>query len=112
MKDINEYQKFTESTAIYPSKGTMGGLVYAVLGLNGEAGEVAEKIKKAIRDDAGVISPHRRGELIRELGDVMWYAARIASELGYDLSTVLEANVQKLNSRKGRDTLQGSGDER
>ncbi len=100
--DFDQYQQFTESTAIYPEEH---GVTYCALGLNGESGEVAEKVKKAIRDDADL-------DAEKELGDVLWYLARLCDELGYSLQDVAEMNVDKLTDRKERDVLHGSGDER
>lgn len=107
---MDEYQSRAKETAIYPNIGS--NPVYPVLGLCGESGEIAEKMKKAIRDEGGVISESRRTEMIKELGDVAWYLAMIASELGVTLGEVAKANVEKLASRKQRDVLKGSGDNR
>ncbi len=107
---FNEYQKEARKTAIYPDCGR--NFVYPTLGLAGEAGEVAEKIKKVIRDSAGAISDERKEELSKELGDVLWYAANLATELGLDLDAVAQKNIEKLQSRKERNALKGSGDNR
>ncbi|MEK7108075.1 MAG: nucleoside triphosphate pyrophosphohydrolase family protein [Patescibacteria group bacterium] len=107
---LNEYQEKARTTAIYPNQGN--NWVYATLGLVGEAGEVAEKMKKAIRDDGGVITPERKEMIVKELGDVLWYIAILAVELGVDLDTIATANLEKLFSRKDRGVLTGSGDER
>ncbi|MFN4091661.1 MAG: nucleoside triphosphate pyrophosphohydrolase family protein [Brevundimonas sp.] len=115
---LNEYQQLTGDTAIYPGKGTPLGLIYCGLKLAGEAGEVAEKIGKAIRDDGlfgddmHEITPERREALKGELGDVLWYVARAARELGYDLSDIAQGNIDKLSDRKARGVLGGSGDNR
>lgn len=107
--NANSYQQWTLSTAIYPGAGTGNDseLSYLALGLNGEAGEVADKIKKHLRDGKLDI-----GGIIYELGDVCWYVARLADSLGYSLEDVLAINNAKLESRKTRDVLTGSGDER
>ena len=107
---LNEYQEKARTTAIYPNQGN--NWVYAPRGLVGEAGEVAEKMKKAIRDDGGVITPERKEMIVKELGDVLWYIAILAVELGVDLDTIATANLEKLFSRKDRGVLTGSGDER
>jgi NTP pyrophosphatase (non-canonical NTP hydrolase) len=73
---------------------------------------VAEKIKKMVRDDGGVLSDERREALSKELGDVLWYLAQLATEAGLDLDEIAEANLAKLLSRKDRGVLTGSGDER
>lgn len=109
---FNEYQELAAGTAIYPNRGEIGGLTYTVLGLNGEAGEIAEKLKKVIRDTDGVINESKTYELAKELGDVLWYVAETASQLNLSLGQIAEINVEKLYSRKDRGALQGSGDER
>ena len=107
---LNEYQAFAWKTAIYPRKGR--NVTYPALGLCGESGEVAEKVKKAIRDDRGKITSERREEIIKESGDVMWYLAAIASELKMSLEDIAKANIKKLASRVSRGKLRGSGDNR
>lgn len=121
---LDEYQTRTADTAVYPGKGTPLGLIYCGLKLAGEAGEVAEKIGKAIRDDDMVpdvndgavgwyaIREDRREALKGELGDVLWYIASAARELGYDLTDIAQSNLDKLAGRKERGTLSGSGDDR
>jgi NTP pyrophosphatase (non-canonical NTP hydrolase) len=109
---FDDYQRQTSATAIYPGKGELSGFSYCGLKLAGEAGEVAEKIGKAIRDDGGVITPARNQALQAELGDVLWYLAQLAEQLGTTLGTVAQANLDKLNSRKQRGVLGGSGDNR
>ncbi len=107
--DLSEYQSLSRRTAEYPRSDW---LAYPALGLAGEAGEVAEHAKKAIRDDAGAISEERRAAMAKELGDVLWYVAQLASELTLDLNEIAEENLQKLRSRQRRGVLSGSGDER
>ena len=109
---FNEYQEKAATTAIYPHRHEIGGLTYTVLGLNGEAGEVAEKLKKTIRDNNGKIDEARTYEIAQELGDVLWYVAETASQLGLSLGQIAEINIEKLFSRKDRKVLQGSGDAR
>lgn len=108
---LDEYQKGAEKTAKYPDKGS-GLPVYPTLGLTSEAGEVADKVKKAIRDEGGVISDSRRKDLLKELGDVLWYVAQCATELGLSLEDVARQNLEKLASRKERGKIGGSGDDR
>jgi NTP pyrophosphatase (non-canonical NTP hydrolase) len=86
--------------------------IYPTLGLCGEAGEVADKVKKVIRDDDGVFSDPVRESLKLELGDVLWYVAQLASELGFDLDSIARANLEKLASRAARNVIAGSGDQR
>ena len=83
--ELSEYQQLSRRTAQYPRDAW---LAYPALGLAGEAGEVAEHAKKAIRDDGGLVTDERRGAIAKELGDVLWYVAQIASELGLSTSTV------------------------
>lgn len=109
--DFNTYQELAVGTAIYPNKGTIMGLAYAALGL-GEAGEVQGKVKKILRDDNGEITEEKKLQIAYELGDLLWYIAAAASELGIDLDGVAEYNISKLKSRKQRGTLHGSGDNR
>ena len=107
---LSDYQELSRATAVYPGAGD--NLLYPTLGLCGEAGEVAEKIKKMLRDDGGLLSDERRDALAKELGDVLWYVAQVATEAGLDLDELAEANLAKLRSRKERQVLQGSGDVR
>ena len=106
---LDRYQEFVRSTAIYPEAGTGTklALAYAALGLVGEGGEVSEKIKKFVRD--GKLEPF---EVAKELGDVLWYVTRLAEELRYDLKEIFDLNIDKLQSRKDRGVLKGSGDNR
>jgi NTP pyrophosphatase (non-canonical NTP hydrolase) len=107
---FSEYQERSRATAVYPDAGS--NIVYPALGLCGEAGETAEKVKKAIRDDGGTLTEERRAAIAAELGDVLWYAAQLATEAGLDLEEIAEANLDKLASRQRRAVLHGSGDER
>ena len=105
---LSDYQRRSRVTAVYPDAGS--NLTYPALGLCGEAGEAAEKIKKAIRDDGGELTPERRDALAAELGDVLWYVAQLATEAGLELDQIARANLDKLLSRRDRAVLQGSGD--
>jgi NTP pyrophosphatase (non-canonical NTP hydrolase) len=108
--DFNEYQKETRKHAIYPQLGN--NFSYPTIGLAGETGEVAEKIKKIIRDKSGVVDEQSREEVKKELGDVLWYLSQIASELEISLEDVAQGNIEKIASRRERGTTHGSGDER
>jgi NTP pyrophosphatase (non-canonical NTP hydrolase) len=108
--DFSEYQSLSRRTATYPRAGE--DMTYPALGLCGEAGGVAEKVKKAIRDDGGVLTDERRAALAAELGDVLWYVAQLATEAGLDLDTIADENLSKLLSRQERGVLAGSGDTR
>ena len=114
MKDFNTYQRFTCSTRIYPSSQ---GIVYNLFGIAGEAGEIFEKVKKLIRDKKKKItkkglSKKDKLEIIKELGDLIWYISTLSDELGYTLEEVISINVKKLTSRKRRNKLKGCGDNR
>lgn len=108
--DFKEYQEKSRKTALYPNIGN--NFVYPTLGLAGEAGEVAEKIKKVIRDKEGIIDDATREEIKKELGDVLWYVSQLATEIGLSLDDVAEKNIEKLYSRMERGKLHGSGDNR
>lgn len=125
--EFNEYQKRSRETAIYPDKDC--NLVYPALKLAGEAGEVAEKIGKLMRDkgykvgtpwdffNGGGLSSltetvEWEDNMIKELGDVLWYISALATEIGVNLDWVAQRNIQKLNSRQARGVLGGSGDNR
>lgn len=149
--DFDDYQEFARETARYPGMGEFTGLAYAALGLNGEAGETAEKVKKLWRDGGTDVSSYvierlarlreevsftnfdktftqaqqdihraftleldseKAEAILKELGDTLWYAAALASELGVSLSDVAQDNLNKLRSRRDRNVLHGSGDER
>ncbi len=107
--ELSEYQQLARRTAQYPREAW---LAYPALGLAGEAGEVAEHAKKAIRDDEGSVSDARREAMAKELGDVLWYVAQLATELELDLEQIAQGNLDKLLSRQQRGVLSGSGDDR
>lgn len=129
---LNDYQTAAIGTAFYPGQGTPMGLIYCSLKMTGEAGEFSEKVGKAIRDDGfaaatavildgggrvGIdwgaeMTDERREALAKELGDILWYVAATAQELGLTLAEVAGMNLSKLADRQARGVLQGSGDER
>lgn len=100
---LNEYQKTTQERAIYPGQGEIngmnGGLNYCILALCGEAGELANTYKKLLRDEHGQVNDKARENLLLELGDCMWYMARIAQELNCNLADVAQMNITKLHNR-------------
>lgn len=122
----NEYQDLTKETEIYSSAADAFlaqdedkqldwlCLAYCAGKLNGEAGEVAELVFKALRDgsDPGVMEPERMQNMFKELGDVLWYVARLADLCGFKLEDVMKGNIDKLMDRKDRGVLTGSGDGR
>jgi NTP pyrophosphatase (non-canonical NTP hydrolase) len=109
--EINDYQKQALSTAS-TTGDNFKDLLHWVLGINGEAGEVAEKLKKIIRDKDSQMTEEDRQELAKEVGDVLWYLAVFAHHLGVPLEEIAQANLDKLQSRKARGVLSGSGDNR
>ena len=108
--EFNHYQRESRKTALYPDVGS--NTIYPTLGLVGEAGEVADKVKKILRDKKGVFDKNSKDDIKFELGDVLWYIAQLSSELVYELEEVANSNLQKLNSRKIRGQISGSGDNR
>jgi NTP pyrophosphatase (non-canonical NTP hydrolase) len=108
--DLATYQQRSRQTARYPNAGS--NPIYPTLGLCGEAGEVADKVKKVIRDRGGSFSPEVIEALKLELGDVLWYVAQLSTELGLDLAEVATANLEKLASRAARNVISGDGDQR
>ncbi len=107
---FDQYQLKALSTAVYPDKGH--NIIYPTLGLNGEAGEVAEIIKKVIRDKGAIITKADTAKLRLELGDTLWYVAAICDELGLSLADVAQGNLDKLSDRQQRGVIGGSGDDR
>ena len=107
---FKEYQLESRKTALYPNVGQ--NFTYPTLGLAGEAGEVANKIKKIARDQAGVVSEANREDIKGELGDVLWYVAQLATEFNLDLEAVAQKNLVKLFSRLDRGQIGGNGDNR
>lgn len=106
---LDEYQNHALETAIYPKQYKV---IYPALGITGEAGECSDKVKKVIRDNNGEFTDDRKREIAKEIGDVLWYCAALAHDIGYTLNEVGEMNVEKLNSRKERNKINGSGDNR
>lgn len=127
---LSTYQRISSKSAIYPGQGTPLGLAYCALKLNGEAGELAEHVGKAMRDDALIpalapkvtgfptadlscsLTADRKRLITKEVGDVLWYLGAICRELGIDLKDAATENLMKLWDRTERDKLRGSGDER
>ena len=108
---IDEYQTRAHETAFYKGMNE-GDYSYPVMGLAEEAGEVSGKFAKAVRDCNGVITAERAVAIKKELGDVCWFVAEIATLLGFSLEDVMQTNLDKLASRKERGVLSGSGDNR
>lgn len=112
--NIDDYQVWTRTTAKYPKDPAEfePSLPYLVMGLAGEAGEVANKYKKIIRDKYGIMDDDDEIAIVDELGDVLWYIARIVDEIGYSFSDLIDVNYHKLESRMDRGVIGGSGDRR
>jgi len=109
---FNNYQTNASRTAFYPRDLANDGLYYTTLGLVGEAGEIANKVKKIMRDNDGKLSKEAKAGIYAELGDVLWYCANIADELGVNLEDVAKSNLIKLADRLKRGKIKGSGDNR
>lgn len=108
---LDEYQKEALVTAVF-SDDSFKDLAHWVFGITGESGEIAEKIKKIVRDKKGEMSDQDKEEIIKEIGDVMWYLAVLAEHLGYNFEEVGKRNIAKLRSRQARNQIHGSGDNR
>lgn len=108
---FDDYQQKAKSTAFYPGLGGQDW-VYPALGLSGEAGEIANKLKKVIRDKKGRLTDEDKQVLKGELGDVLWYVSELSRQLGLSLEEVAQENIVKLASRAERGKLTGSGDNR
>ena len=108
--DFKTYQKKARVTAQYPNLGS--NFIYPTLGLVGEAGEVAEKVKKVIRDRKGIFDEVSKNSIKKEIGDVLWYLSNLSTEFGFDFEEVAMQNLEKLKLRAKNGTISGSGDER
>ena len=108
--NFTEYQVAASETAVYPDRGK--NLYYPAIGLNGEAGEVAEKVKKLMRDHEGVLTDEYAESIAKELGDCLWYLSELATQIGASLEAIAQMNIEKLESRKVRGMIQGDGDNR
>jgi NTP pyrophosphatase (non-canonical NTP hydrolase) len=109
IRTFDDYQVAAVRTAIYPDSIR---ILYPALGLAGEAGEVANKVKKIYRDDGGQVTNHRRVQVAKELGGVLWYVAAVCTDLNLNMGDVARENAAILISRQQRGTLHGDGDER
>ena len=107
--ELNDYQQQAVKTAIY---GSGSRIIYPSIGLFGEAGEVANKVAKVIRDKEGIFSAEDREAIIKEIGDVLWFCAALTNDLGFSMEDVAQANLDKLRDRHERGVIQGSGDNR
>jgi NTP pyrophosphatase (non-canonical NTP hydrolase) len=114
MMKFDDYQKRAIATDIYGGKGDIMSIAFVnkILGLVGESGEVAEKVKKLQRNQSGKISDDDKAELLKELGDVLWYLSAITHYLDESLGKVAESNLDKLADRKRRGVIKSQGDNR
>lgn len=110
--DFDEYEKLARRTAALIDAPVETQLYDLGLGVAGETGELAEKLKKLIRDDGGVLSDEKREAMKREIGDVLWYLSQLSRVLGFNFSETAEANIKKLEDRAARGVIGGSGDNR
>lgn len=109
VSDLDMYQKVALTTAIYPREQA---IIYPTLGLTGEAGEVANKVKKIIRDGSNSKDEKLVSEIKAEIGDCLWYIAVLANDFDIKLSDIASANIEKLALRQKNNTIHGSGDDR
>ena len=109
VSDLDMYQKVALTTAIYPREQA---IIYLTLGLTGEAGEVANKVKKIIRDGSDSKDEKLVSEIKAEIGDCLWYIAVLADDFNIKLSDIASANIEKLALRQKNNTIHGSGDDR
>lgn len=110
--DFDEYEKLASRTATFDGSQKEYALLYLGLGVTGEAGEIAEKIKKIARNDDGVVSPEKREALKQEIGDVLWYLSQLSRHLGFPFSDAAKANIRKTADRAARGVIKSSGDTR
>jgi NTP pyrophosphatase (non-canonical NTP hydrolase) len=107
---FSEYQEKAKETALYPNVGN--NPYYPTLGLTGEAGEISNKVKKIMRDKDGAIDDETRDDIKKELGDVLWYVAAVASEFGLNMGEIASKNYEKLKKRQEEGKIKGNGDNR
>jgi NTP pyrophosphatase (non-canonical NTP hydrolase) len=110
--DFNEYQTLASRTATFDGKQKEYQMLYLTLGIAGESGEVAEKVKKILRNDNGVVDPEKRDALKHEIGDVLWYLSQLARILDIPFEECASANIAKLADRAARGVIKSEGDTR
>ena len=108
--EFDSYQIKARKTAMYPDLGSNN--IYPTLGLVGEAGEVAEKVKKVLRDKNGNFDIESKEAIKKELGDVLWYLSNLCTEFNFSLNDVAMLNLEKLELRASSGKISGSGDDR
>ena len=107
--DFRQYSEESSKVLLYPQEIAP---LYLALGVNGEAGELGEKVKKVYRDNNGIFTDSSKLEIKKEIGDVLWYLNRLSEHLGFSLESAAELNLIKIQSRIERDLVQSSGDNR
>lgn len=105
---IQEYEDFMSTSKVYNCLP----IIYPILGMNGEAGEVAEKVKKCLRDNDGIFGGQIKKDILKELADVLWYIWATADDMGYTLENVMEVGIEKVKKRQETNTIHGKGDDR
>ena len=110
--EFNEYQEKASVTATFTGKQEEHQLMYLALGVCGEAGEIAEKVKKIIRNDEGVVSDEKRESIRSEIGDVLWYLSQLSRVLGIPFEDAAQDNIRKIMDRKARGVVRSTGDTR
>lgn len=106
--EVKEYEQFMSTSKVYE----VLPIIYPALALNGEAGEVAEKVKKCLRDNYGIFNEERKKEILKELADVLWYIWATADDMGYTLEDIMEVGIKKVKERQETNTVHGNGDNR
>lgn len=110
--DFSEYQKKSRKHAFYPDQNSEKSFKYLVFGITGEAGELAEHFKHALRDEGDKLSIERKEKIVKELADILWYLANICTELGVNFNEIPKIGLRKIKERLKRGTLKGEGDSR
>lgn len=110
MNTLELYEKFMKTSKFYPQDKLP--ITYPVLGLNGEAGEAAEKVKKCWRDNNGIFTDDIKKSILKELADTLWYIWAAADDMGYTLEDVMKTSIEKVDNRKKTNTIHGNGDDR
>jgi len=105
---IQEYEDFMSTSKVYNCLP----IIYPILGMNGETGEVAEKVKKCLRDNDGIFGGQIKKDILKELADVLWYIWATADDMGYTLKDVMEVGIKKVKERQETNTVHGEGDDR
>lgn len=106
--EVKEYEQFMSTSKVYDCLP----IIYPILGMNGEAGEAAEKAKKCLRDHNGLVDDEMKHAIMKEIADVLWYVWATADDMGYTLEDVMEIGIEKVEKRQKTNTVHGNGDNR